>query len=81
MSVTNDVEQFILTELGLGDELDAVPPDEDLLASGIIDSHGLAQLIAFLRERYAIVVADGDLKPENFQTLNSIEAFVARERS
>ena len=80
MSVATDVEQFIVGELTQGRGIDSVTPDEDLLASGIVDSHGVMEMVAFLEGRYGISVSDDDLTPENFQSLSSVEAFVARKR-
>lgn len=79
-SVVADVEQFILRELALGAAVESIAPDDDLLGSGIIDSHGLMELIGFLDERYGVNVADDELEPANFQSLSSIEAFVLDKR-
>jgi acyl carrier protein len=76
MSVVADVEQFILSEFLTGSAIDAIAPDEDLLSSGIVDSHGVGQLVAFLRERYGVEVGDEQLTAENFQSLAAIDAFV-----
>jgi acyl carrier protein len=78
MDVAVDVEQFILQELMTGSAIDTIPVDEDLLATGIVDSHGVMQLVGFLRERYGVTVRDDELTPENFQTIAAISAFVER---
>jgi acyl carrier protein len=80
MSVTTDLREFIVTELSLGRDVSPPEPDDDLLAKGLIDSHGVMELVGFLEERYGISVADEDLTPENFQSLVQIEEFVARKR-
>jgi acyl carrier protein len=80
MSVTTDVEQFIVNELLQGRGISAVDPSENLLAKGIMDSHGVLELVAFLEERYGITVADEDLTPENFESVASIDGFVTRKR-
>ncbi len=80
MDVAHDVEQFILEELMAGSAVDAIPPDEDLLATGVVDSHGVMQLVAFLRERYGVTVGEDELTPENFQTIAAIDAFVRRAK-
>ncbi len=80
MDVALDVERFILSEIMTGSAIDAIAPDEDLLATGIVDSHGVMQLVGFLRERYGVAVHDDDLTPENFQTIAAIGAFVERAR-
>ena len=71
MSVTSELETFIVDEITLGRGIREIEPDEDLL------SRGVTQLVEFLEERFGIVVADEDLTPANFQTLNRIDAFVA----
>jgi len=81
MSVVADVGQFILSEFMTGSAIREIPPDEDLLATGIVDSHGVLQLVAFLRSHYGVTVSDEELKAENFQTLTAIEAFVERART
>lgn len=80
MDVALDVEQFILQELMTGSTVDAIPADEDLLATGIVDSHGVMQLVAFLRDRYGVTVREDELTPENFQTIAAIDAFVRRAK-
>ena len=80
MSVATEVEQFILQELLTGSAIEQIDHDEDLLGAGVVDSHGLMQLVGFLREHYAIAVPDEALTPENFQTIAAIAAFVEREQ-
>jgi len=79
MSVTAEVEAFILDEIAVG-RATSITRDEDLLASGVIDSLGVTQVVAFLEDQYGIRVTDEELKPLNFQTLARIEAFVTRRR-
>lgn len=79
MSVAAEVEQFVLQELMSGSTITAIDHDEDLLGAGVVDSHGLLQLVAFLREHYGLTVPDEALTPENFQSIAAIDAFVQRE--
>jgi acyl carrier protein len=76
MSVAAEVEQFIVGEIALGSGVESVGHDEDLLAQDIIDSLGIVELVGFLESRYGIKVGDDDLLPENFQSVNSVVAFV-----
>ena len=79
MSVSADIEQFILSELTQGRGITSIDPQENLLSKGIVDSHGVMELVGFLEERYGISVGDEDLNPLNFESVASIEAFVARK--
>jgi acyl carrier protein len=81
MSVSNDIEQFILDELTQGRGITEIDPDENLLSKGIVDSHGVMELVGFLEQRYGIAVGDEDLTPENFESVQRIEAFVERKRN
>lgn len=80
MSVATDLEQFIVSEIVRGRGIDAIAPDDDLLATGIVDSHGVMEVVGEIERRYAIVVADDDLTPENFRSLASIEAYVTAKQ-
>jgi acyl carrier protein len=81
MSVSTDIEQFILDELTQGRGITEISPDENLLSKGIVDSHGVMELVGFLEQRYGITVGDEDLTPENFESVQRIEAFVDRKRN
>jgi acyl carrier protein len=80
MTMAAEVEQFILRELMTGSAVEAIDHDEDLLGSGVVDSHGLLQLVTFLREHCGVAVPEKALTPANFQTIAAIDAFVQRER-
>ena len=81
MSLSAEIEQFILSELTQGRGITDIDHSENLLSKGIVDSHGVMELVGFLEERYGISVADEDLSPENFESVASIEGFVERKRN
>jgi acyl carrier protein len=80
MSISEEIEQFVLAELTQGRGITSIARDENLLGKGIVDSHGVMELVGFLEERYGISVRDEDMTPENFESVASIEAFVAAKR-
>lgn len=57
---------------------DGVGDDDSLLDSGILDSTGLVEVVAFLESKFEIVIADTEIIPENFETIARMDAFVAR---
>ena len=59
----------------------AIPDEGSLLEAGAIDSVAVLELVALLEQRYGITVADDELVPENFETIQAIAAFVAGKRS
>jgi acyl carrier protein len=72
------IERFITGKISEV-EPGQLPHDEDLLAAELIDSLAITELVSFLEAEFAIAVADEDLTPENFRTVDSIAAFVSRK--
>ena len=56
-----------------------VGPDEDIFASGLINSLFALQLIEFIEGRFQITVTEDDLELDNFRAINAIAGFVERK--
>jgi acyl carrier protein len=63
------------------DEKRQIGDDESFLSSGILDSTGVVELIAFLEETYGVHFEDEELVAENFDTLAKLVAFMERKTS
>jgi acyl carrier protein len=72
------IKQFILTELTPGSGIEDIELDDDLFGLGVLDSHGIVELVGFVEGEFGIAVKDDDLTPENFLSLAQIEQFVER---
>ena len=79
MNVEQAVRDFLKNDLGRTES--NVGRDESLLESGIIDSMGVLQLVAFLERTCGIKVEDDDLMPENFDTIAAITSFIERRQA
>ena len=53
--------------------------DDSFLRDGLVDSMGMAQLVAFLEQEYAIEIRDEELVPENLDSVARAAAFVERK--
>ncbi len=51
------------------------------LDRGVIDSTGVLELVAFVEGEYGLSVADEDIVPANFDSIDALAGFVARARS
>ncbi len=60
--------------------VDGFADDESFLGSGIVDSLGMMQLIAFLERDLDVMVEDAELVPENLDSVANLVAFVERKR-
>jgi methoxymalonate biosynthesis acyl carrier protein len=54
-------------------------PEDNLFASGIIDSLGFANLIMFVTEEFGVAIDPDDLVEENFQSLQRIAEFLVEK--
>ena len=76
MDVETSVREFLRDEGVLAPGTDAVAADESLLDSGLLDSAGIFQLVAFLEDRFQLAILDDDIVPENFESISTIVGFV-----
>ena len=76
MTISKNIEEFLLSEVAGDYGMKSIDSDADLLDQRIIDSLGILKLVSFLEETYSIKVMDEDVVPENFQSLNSMVKFV-----
>ena len=70
------IESFLLGE----DEAD-LSDDDSFLESGLIDSTGILDLIAFLEETWTIEVADEEIIPEDLDGINKVTEYVCSKSS
>ena len=53
--------------------------DAALLNNGLIDSLGILEVVTFLEKEFGITVADEDLLPENFGSVQNLSNFVQQK--
>jgi len=80
-SIETDLRQYILDKLLFGRTEVELSGDASFLESGIIDSTGVLELVAFLEEKFQVKVEDEDLIPANLDSLNAITRFVEKKRA
>lgn len=75
IGVKQTVRDFILRSVAI----DRLDDDDDLFATGIVNSLFAVQLMTFVEKVFAIEVDVEDLDIANFKTLNATTAFVLRK--
>ena len=79
VTVAQQVRSFLVENYMMGQEF-SLDDGDSFLENGIIDSTGVLQLVAFLQETYGFTVEEGELRPENFDSINNISGYVSRKR-
>ncbi|HLB08244.1 MAG TPA: acyl carrier protein [Gemmatimonadaceae bacterium] len=78
MTIATSLTAFIQAELVGEERALKVDASTRLIDSGLIDSMGLMQIIAFIEEQTGVRIPDEEVMPENFQTVDSMVRLIAR---
>ena len=76
MGVRDQIREFIRASFFV----EAFKDEDSLLEKGIVDSMGMAQLVAYLEDEFGIVLDDAELVPENLDSVERAASFVERKR-
>ena len=77
MNPRDRIRAFVIESFFVDDFSD----EDSFLRSGIIDSLGMLELIAFLEKEFGIKITDAELVPDNLDSLARVCAFVERKRA
>ena len=69
-----------LADFSENDVLDAAD-DDDLLATGVVDSLAVLELVNFVEVTYDIFIPDDDFELENCQSVDAVTEIVVRLNS
>ena len=76
VEIKTRIKGFILENFLYGESGNAVADDDSFLEKGIIDSTGILELVAFIEETFSFKVADEELVPDNFDSINKLDYFI-----
>ncbi len=79
METTASVRQFIIENF-LFEEDNNLKEDTSFLENGIIDSTGVLELVMFIEETYGISVDDGEIVPENLDSISNITQYIQKKQ-
>ena len=77
LSVGKDAVRQLI-EQDLNRPLPGVGDADSLLETGVLDSVSVLQLVSLLEERFGIAISEDELMPDNFETIDAIDAFLQR---
>jgi acyl carrier protein len=76
----DELLRMINTEVSF-DPSEEITTETDLLLTGLVDSLGVVQIVAWMEDRLGIEIEPVDVVLENFQTVDRMLAFVTRSRA
>jgi acyl carrier protein len=79
-TVKRRIREFVARNFYLADPA-SFDDASSFLDRGVIDSTGVLELVTFVEGEYGITVADDEIVPANFDTVNALAGFVAGKRA
>lgn len=74
-----EIKKFIISNY-MKTKSAQIGDNDSFLEKGIIDSIGVIELVSFIQAKYGIKISPVDIIPENFDTLNNLERYIARKK-
>lgn len=81
VQVEPPIREFIAKNLLYSEEGFNYADDASLLREGIIDSLGVVELVTFLQAHFGLKVDQNEVRPENFDSVARLAAYVRRKQS
>ncbi len=76
MSFHSQIRRYILENFLFTDDEARLRDDASFLEEGIVDSTGVLELVMFVEETFGIEVADEEILPENFDSVERLTRYV-----
>jgi acyl carrier protein len=81
MNIEAELRKYILKNFMYTDDESRLTRDMSLIDSGVMDSTGVLELVAFIEQQYDFKVDDTELVPENFDSVAKLVAFVESKKA
>ena len=75
-TIQSDVRNFVAENFLFGEDPESLHNDDSFLETGIIDSTGVLELVAFIEDKYSVEVDDDELIPENLDSIDRLINFI-----
>jgi acyl carrier protein len=73
------VRTFIEENFLFREDISDLADTDSLLESGVMDSTGVLELVAFLESEFSVQMADAEIVPENLDSIASIAKYLERK--
>ncbi len=78
MEIENKIREFILKNLYYSQEV-FIGDEDSFLETGVVDSMGVMELVAFIRSEFGVEAAQQEIVVENFDSIRKLAGFVQRK--
>src|SRR5262245_45061735 len=78
MQIENNIREFILKNLYYTED-SSINDEDSFLETGVIDSMGVMELVAFIQSEFGVEVAPQEIVVENFDSIRKLADFVRKK--
>jgi len=79
LEMKDQIRTYIMDNILLGSADQPMADDDSFLDKGIIDSTGILELVEYVEDEFNIEVADEELIPDNFDSIEKLAAYTQRK--
>jgi acyl carrier protein len=81
MNNKSQLRQFILENYLFTDDESQLDDSQSFLSSGILDSMGILELVAFLNDDLQVKVETHEMIPDNLDSIDNLMRFIDNKKS
>lgn len=78
MKIESKIKEFILKNLYFAED-NTLDDDASFLETGVVDSTGVMELVAFVQSQFGLNVEPQEIVVENFDSISKVARFVHRK--
>ncbi len=78
MQIEHKIREFILKNLYFAED-NSIADEDSFLETGVVDSMGVMELVAFVQSEFGVEVAQHEIVVENFDSIGKLANFVRRK--
>ena len=78
MEIEERIREFILKNLYYAEDK-AIADEDSFLETGVVDSMGVMELVAFVQAEFGVEVAQREIVVENFDSVRKLANFVRKK--
>jgi acyl carrier protein len=76
MSIQTLIRDYVLENFLYTDDASKLSNDDSFLEKGVVDSTGVVELVMFVEETFGFTVADEDIVPDHFDSMERLARYV-----
>ena len=80
MNAQEKIRGFVVQNFYVA-EGDRLSDDASLIRTGVVDSTGVLEIIAFLEQEFGVLITDVETTPDNLDTIARIASFISRKQA